>query len=316
MSASRPIAYFARALPGGRMEPLASIFDVRGGRARPPKRAELVAEAADASVLAVTYLDRVDAELLRALPRLRHLASYGVGVNHIDLDACRERGILVTNTPGVLTDATADLAMALLLAAARRVVEADRTVRAGGWVEVDPGWMLGTEVTGKVLGLVGFGRIGQAVARRAVGFQMRILYSSPREVDCAGARRVPLEGLLHDSDFVSIHVPLTPETQNLFSRQRLMAMKRGAVLVNTARGEVVDDIALAEALASGHLAAAGIDTFRSEPRVPEALLRLPNVVLTPHIGSGSRETRAAMSAMVLDEMVRVVKGQPPRFRVV
>ncbi|HEX9291037.1 MAG TPA: NAD(P)-dependent oxidoreductase, partial [Anaeromyxobacteraceae bacterium] len=256
------------------------------------------------------------AELVGALPRLRHVASYGVGVNHIDLDACRARGILVTNTPGVVTDATADMAMALLLAAARRVAEGDRVVRAGGWTDVDPSWMLGTELTGKTLGLVGFGRIGQAVARRAAGFELRILYASPREVAFPGATRVPLDDLLARSDFVSLHVPLTPATEDLLSRERIFAMKRGAILVNTARGPVLDDAALADALREGRLAAAGLDVFRDEPHVPEAFRALPNVVLTPHLGSGSRETRAAMARMVLEEISRVARGEEPRYRVV
>jgi len=169
VTTQRPIAYFVRALPDARAERLSEVLDIRGGQAHPPSREALLAEAADATVLVVTYLDHVDRELLRGLPHLRHLASYGVGVNHIDLEACRGRDILVTNTPGVLTEATADMAMALLLAATRRVAEADRTIRAGGWVEVNPAWMLGMQVTGKTLGLVGFGRIGQAVARRAAG---------------------------------------------------------------------------------------------------------------------------------------------------
>ena len=266
--------------------------------------------------IVVTYLDRVDGAFLAALPRLRHIASYGVGVNHLDLEACRARGVLVTNTPGVLTAATADLAMALLLAAARRVVEGDRVVRAGGWSELDPGWLLGTEVTGKTLGLVGFGRIAQAVAHRAAGFELRVLYTSPRAVDFPGAERVALDELLAKSDFVSLHVPLTPATARLLDRPRLRSMKRGAVLVNTARGEVVDDEALAEALRDGHLAAAGLDVFPGEPRVPAAYLSLPNVVLTPHIGSGSRETRAAMARMVFEDVERVGRGEAPRHRVV
>ncbi|HET9595247.1 MAG TPA: D-glycerate dehydrogenase [Anaeromyxobacteraceae bacterium] len=312
----KPILYFTRALPGARLEVLRELFDLRGHAPRPPPPGRLVEEARGAAVLGVTYLDRIDGPLLDALPTVRHVASYGVGVNHVDLDAARSRGVLVTNTPGVLTDATADMAMALLLAAARRVVEGDRVVRAGGWTEADPGWMLGTEVTGKTLGIVGFGRIGQAVARRASGFGLRILYTSPREVAFAGAERAPLEELLARSDFVSLHVPLTAETKDLLSRERLALMKPGAVLVNTARGPVVDDAALAEALASGRLAAAGLDVFRDEPRVPEAFLRLPGTVLTPHLGSGTRETRAAMARLVTDEIERVARGEPPRFRVV
>ena len=312
----KPILYLTRALPGGDLEPLRPAFEIRGGAPRAPGRAALAAEAAGARVLVVTYLERVDGELLDALPTVRHVASYGVGVNHIDLGACRARGVLVTNTPGVLTDATADMAMALLLAAARRVVEGDRVVRSGRWTEVDPSFMLGTEVTGKTLGVVGFGRIGQAAARRAAGFDLRIVYASPREVPFPGARRLELDDLLAASDFVSVHVPLTPATENLLSRERIGRMKRGAVLVNTARGAVVDDDALADALQVGQLAAAALDVFRDEPRVPERFLKLPNMVLTPHLGSGSRETRAAMARMALDEVARVGRGEPPIHPVV
>ena len=314
-TAPKPLLYVARALPGGDLDRLGALFEIRGNGARPPPRDELLREAREAVALVVTYLDRVDQALLAALPRLRHVASYGVGVNHLDLEACRARGVLVTNTPGVVTAATADLAMALLLAAARRVAEGDRTIRSGGWTEVDPGWLLGTEVTGKTLGLVGFGRIAQAVARRAAGFELRLLYANPRPVEFPGAERVPLDDLLARSDFVSLHVPLTPATERLLDRPRLRSMKRGAVLVNTARGQVVDDEALAEALRDGHLAAAGLDVFRDEPRVPAAYLGLPNVVLTPHLGSGSRETRAAMARMVLEDVERVGRGEAPRHPV-
>jgi glyoxylate reductase len=304
--------YLVRDLPGQELEPLRAVLDVRGGGPTALPRERLVEAARGAVVLAPTYIDRVDAALLDALPTVRHVASYGVGVNHIDLDACRARGVLVTNTPGVLTDATADHAVALLLAAARRVVEGDRLVRAGGWRALDPAFMLGTEITGKTLGIVGFGRIGQAVARRGRGFGMRILYASPRPVDVPDARRVPLDVLLAESDFVTLHVPLTRETDNLLSRERIARMRPGAIVVNTARGAVVDDAALAEALASGRLGAAGLDVFRDEPHVPAAYLGLENVVLTPHLGSGTRETRAAMARMVLDEVLRVARGEPPR----
>jgi glyoxylate reductase len=304
-----------RALPGQELDPLRPYLEIRGGAPAAPPREQLVAEAQGATVLALTYIDRVDGALLDALPTVRHVASYGVGVNHVDLDACRARKVLVTNTPGVVTNATADQALALLLAAARRIAEGDRLVRAGGWRAVDPSFMLGTEVTGKTLGIVGFGRIGQAVARRALGFELRILYASPRPVDFPEARHVPLDVLLAESDFVSIHTPLTPQTENLLSRERLARMKRGAIVVNTARGGVVDDAALAEALASGRLGAAGLDVFRDEPRVPAAYLALENVVLAPHLGSGTRETRAAMARMVLEDVLRVARGEPPRHPV-
>ena len=313
---AKPIAYLVRALPGQDLEPLRPHFDIRGGGPTAPPPERLVAEARGATVLVPTYVDRVDAALLDALPSVRHVASYGVGVNHLDLGACRARGVLVTNTPGVLTDATADHALALLLAAARRVAEGDRLIRAGAWRTIDPAFLLGTEVSGKTLGLVGFGRIGQAVARRALGFGMRILYAAPRAVPAvAEARHVPLEPLLAGSDFVSLHCPLTARTENLLSRERIALLRPGAVVVNTARGAVVDDAALADALASGRVAAAGLDVFRDEPRVPAAYLGLENVVLTPHLGSGTRETRAAMTRLVLEDVLRVARGEPPRHPV-
>jgi glyoxylate reductase len=311
----KPVLFLVRDLPGQDLAPLRELLEIRGGGKAALPRGALLEAARGAAVLVPTYLDRIDAALLDALPTVRHVASYGVGVNHIDLAACRARRVLVTNTPDVLTDATADHAMALLLAVARRVAEGDRLVRAGGWREVDPAFMLGTEVTGKTLGLVGFGRIGQAVARRARGFSLRVLYASPREAAVAEARRVPLDVLLAESDFVSLHVPLVPSTENLLSRERIARIRPGAIVVNTARGAVIDDAALAEALASGRLGGAGLDVFRDEPRVPAAYLALESVVLTPHLGSGTRETRAAMARMVLDEVLRVARGEPPRHAV-
>lgn len=310
----KPKLVLARQLPGLDAASLGDAFEVHAvaaGEGRPA----LLAAVADARVVILSYLDQVDEAFLEAAPQLRHVASYGVGVNHVDVAACHRRGVLVTNTPGVLTDATADHAMALLLAAARRVAEGDRVVRAGGWTSVDAGFLLGVHVTGKVLGVVGFGRIGQAVARRAAGFELRILYSGPRRVELAGTRHVALDELLAASDFVSLNVPLTGSTVNLLSRERIALMKRGAVLVNTARGEVVDDEALAEALSDGRLAAAGLDVFRDEPRVPSRFLALPNVVLTPHLGSGSAETRAAMSRLVVEDVLLVAGGEPPRHPV-
>ena len=309
----KPLLYVVRALPGARWDAVAERFEIRGGGARPaPDWPEV---AAGARALATTYLDAVTPAVLDRLPGLELVASYGVGVNHVDLAACRARGVRVTNTPGVLVQATADMTVALLLAAARRLAEGDRVIRRGGWVENDPTFLLGTEVSGKTLGIVGFGQIGQAVARRAAGFDLRVLYASPRDMGVAGAERVALERLLAESDLVALCCPLTPETRGLMSRERLARMKRGAVLVNTSRGPVVDDGAVAEALRSGQLAAAGLDVFPDEPRVPEAYLGLENVVLTPHLGSGTRETRAAMTAMVLEELLRFARGEPARHPV-
>ena len=312
----RPVVYLVRALPGGVPAALAAALDLRGGAPRPPPRDRLVEEARDAEILAVTYLDRVDEPLLAALPRLRQVSSYGVGVNHLDLEACRRRGVTVTNTPDVVTGATADLAMALLLAAARRVCEGDRLVRAGGWREALPEFLLGREVFGRTLGIVGFGRIGRAVARRALGFDMQVIWSGPRPVDFPGVRRVELDELLATSDFVSLHCPLTDATRDLLSRERIARLKPGAVVVNTSRGAVVDEEALADALEEGRVFAAGLDVFRDEPQVPERLRRLENVVLTPHVGSGTVETRTAMARMVWEELARAADGRPPAHRVV
>jgi glyoxylate reductase len=309
----KPLLVLARALPGADLAPLRERFEVRGGAAA-LDRAALLEAAREAEVLVVTYLDWIDEPALAALPRLRHLASYGVGLDHLDLAACRRRGLLVTHTPGVVTEATAEQAVALMLAAARRVAEGDRIIRRGGWTALDPSWMLGTGLDGKLLGLIGFGRIGQAVARRALGLGMSVAYTSPREVGFPGARRLELEPLLSTADVVSLHCPLTPETRDLLDRRRLALLKPGAIVVNTSRGAVVDDAALAAALASGRVAAAGLDVFRAEPVVPEAYLALENVVLAPHLGSGTRETRAAMSAMVVAEVLRVAGGQPPLHR--
>jgi glyoxylate reductase len=312
----KPIVYAVRALPGLIPPEVKAGAEIRGGEERPPPRERIHAEGREAELLVVTYLDRVDDALLEGLPSVRQVSSYGVGVNHVDLPALKRRGIVVTNTPDVVTDATADMAMALLLASARRVAEGDRLIRAGGWRDAGAGFLLGREVSGKTLGIVGFGRIGQAMARRAGGFGMRILYTSPREAGVSGATRVGLDELLAASDFVSIHCPLTDATRDLISRERIARMKPGAVLVNTSRGPVVDEEAVAEALEDGRLFAAGLDVFRDEPRVPERLCRAENAVLTPHLGSGTVETRTAMARMVWDEVLRRITGRPPAHPVV
>lgn len=264
----------------------------------------------------VTLLDlRVDETLLSRLPRLRAVCNVAVGYDNIDVPAATRYGVWVTNTPEVLTDATADLAWALLLAAARRVAEGDRFVRAGRWKRWDWTMLRGVDVHGKTLGIVGAGRIGQAVGRRAVGFSMRVLYTS-RERKTAferetGARRVPLDRLLRESDFVSIHVALTPETRGLIGARELGLMKRTAILVNTARGPIVDEEALARALASGRIRAAGLDVFEREPAVHPRLLKLENAVLCPHIGSATDETRRAMYETALRNLAAILAGRQP-----
>jgi glyoxylate reductase len=257
--------------------------------------------------------DRVDASLINAMPELEFVSSMSVGVDHVDVAALTARRIPLGNTPGVLVDTTADTAFALMLAAARRVVEADQFVRKGNWTQENawaPDFFTGKDVSGATLGIVGLGAIGQAMARRAAGFGMEILAwnRSPRAVE--GVEAVSLEELLLRSDFVSLHVALTDETRGLIDAEKVSLMKPGSVLVNTARGGIVDEQALADALASGHLAAAGIDVFESEPVPPDnPLLTLPSVVVAPHIGSATTLTRARMADMAVDNAIAALKGQ-------
>ena len=240
---------------------------------------------------------------LDLLPDLRLVANYGVGYDRVDVPACRERGVAVTNTPGVLDAAVADLTLALILVCRRHLLESDRFVREGRWQR---GWarpeLLGRDLAGSTLGLVGMGRIGSEVARRAAAFGMRIVHHRRSE-------GLPLDELLRTSDVVSLHVPLTPETDGLISRERLGVLRDGATLVNTARGAIVDEEALVEELVSGRISA-GLDVFADEPRVPERLLDLPNVVLTPHIASATVETRAAMTRVLVNNVLAFLGGEP------
>ncbi len=257
--------------------------------------------------------DRIDKALLDQLPELEFVSSMSVGVDHIDVQALSERGIPVGNTPGVLVDTTADTAFALLLAAARRVAEADRFVRDGQWTAANawaPEFFTGKDVTGATLGIVGLGEIGQAVARRAAGFGMRVLAWSRTAREVPGVEMLALDELLQRSDFVSVHVALAPQTRNLLDAARIARMKPGAVLVNTARGGIVDEQALAEALAGGRLSAAGVDVFEREPVAADnPLLRLPNVVVTPHIGSATTLTRARMADIAAANAIAALAGQ-------
>jgi glyoxylate reductase len=252
---------------------------------------------------------RIDDAVLDLLPALRLVANFGVGYDQVDVAACRARGVEVTNTPGVVDAATADLAFALLLAARRRLVEGDGYIRGGRW---DTSWaqppFLGRQVSGSALGIIGLGRIGRAMARRAQGFDMRVLYHQRTRVDEPGLEYLALDDLMRECDVVSIHAPFTPETRGLVSRARLALMRDGTTLVNTARGGLVDEAALVDELVSGRIGA-GLDVFVHEPAVPEALWALPNVVLTPHLGSGTVETRAAMTRAVVDNILAAERGE-------
>lgn len=252
--------------------------------------------------------EAVDEAALDLLPSLRLVANFGVGYDRIDLAACRARGVAVTNTPGVLDAATADLTLALILAARRRLVEGDELVRAGGWsTPWAEGPFMGREVSGATLGIVGMGRIGSAVAQRAKGFELRVIFNRRTPSDDPGYR--DLDDLLRESDIVSLHTPLSDETTGLVSRARLALLRDGATFVNTARGAVVDEEALVAELVSGRITA-GLDVFVHEPGVPEALVGLPNVVLSPHIGSATVETRGAMTRVVVENVLALERGEP------
>ena len=270
-----------------------------------------------------TVTDRLDSRVLRVpSPRTRILANFGVGFEHIDLNAARRAGIVVTNTPDVLTDCTADLAMALILATARGIVRGDRMLRAGDWPGWRPGHVPGVRVSGKTLGLVGFGRIGKAVAMRAgPGFGMRVRIFTPRPPDEQEARELgveicsSLDELLESSDFVSLHCPVTPETAGMMGEPQFARMRAGAILINTARGALVDEYALVEALRAGRLGGAGLDVYAHEPVVPAALRAMDRVILLPHLGSATRETRHAMGLRVKENLDRFFAGEEPPDRV-
>jgi glyoxylate reductase len=283
-------------------------------RPGPPPSKLLRAALRDCEGLLCLLTDIVDAQLLGECPTLRVVSSCSVGVDHIDLETTRARGILVGNTPGVLTETTADLAFALMLSSSRRVAEADRYVRSGGWLperrwELD--MFLGRDLHGATLGLIGLGPIGRAVARRAQGFGMHVLGWSRTARDVPGVEQVALPDLLERSDFVSLHVPLTNETRGLLDAGALASMKPGAILVNTARGGIVDEGALVEALRSGKLAGAALDVFAEEPiSADNPLLALDNVVLTPHIGSASVATRRRMVELAVENLLAGLEGRP------
>jgi glyoxylate reductase len=306
--------FAARELPGASWGVVREVAELRvweGADAVP--REVLLEEATRCEGLIVTLVDRVDAELLEMAPGLRVVSTCSVGVDHIDVAAASARGIRVGYTPGVLTDATADLTFALLLAAARRIAEADRFVRAGAWTKAwEPALLLGRELAGATLGIVGLGAIGQAVARRARGFGMRVVGWTRSGRGAPGVESVAsLGALLARSDFVSVHVARAPETLGLIGAAEIARMKRGALLVNTARGGIVDEAAVCAALASGQLGGAGLDVFAREPLPPDSpLLAAPNLVLAPHIGSATRETRARMAELCVRNLVAGLRGEP------
>ncbi|MBD0348083.1 MAG: D-glycerate dehydrogenase [Thermoleophilia bacterium] len=294
----------SRRLPGPAWDELRDVAYLDG-----PLPEGLGGERRGVEALAVVG-ERVEAGSLDLLPDLRLVANYGAGYDLIDVEECRRRGVAVTNTPGVLDAAVADLTFALILAVRRRVVEADGFVRAGRWAHhwAEP-YLVGGDIGAATLGIVGLGNIGSAVARRARAFDMRVLYTRRRSEESELGEQRPLDDLLGEADVVTLHVPLTPETTHLLDRRRLALLPDGACLINTARGQVVDEDALLDELASGRLRA-GLDVFAHEPHVPERLRALPNAVLAPHIGSATKETRSAMTRLVVDNILAAAAGRP------
>lgn len=310
----RPRVFATRGLPGDALERLGARVDLTlwPQQGTPPPKA-LADALREAEGLLCLLTDRIDAALLDGCPRLRAISSCSAGLDHVDLEAATVRGIPVGHTPGILTETTADLAFGLLLAAARRIPEADRFVRDGGWTwerRWDPEGFLGRDVHGATLGIIGLGAIGQALAARARGFGMRVLGWSrtPRHLD--GVEAVSLADLLAAADFVTIHLALSSETRGLIDASALSGMREGAILVNTARGGIVDEAALAEALRSGRLAGAALDVFAREPLESDSpLLEAPNLLLTPHIGSASLATRSRMAALAVDNLLAGLEGR-------
>jgi len=316
--------FVARAIDNTALERLRAATAVTVWRGEmPPSASALRSALADADAVLSMITDKIDASVIGDAPRLRVISNLGVGVDNIDLEAATRAGIAVGHTPGVLTDATADLAFGLLMATARRIAEADRHVRAGKWRTWGPMTMLGRDVHSSTIGLIGFGAIGQAMARRAMGFGMRVLYlkhsSSKRtpqrdESEIANVSAVSLPRLLAQSDYLSIHVPLTAKTRHMIGVREFALMKHGAILINTARGAVVDQTAMVAALKSGRLAGAGLDVTDPEPIANrDPLLRFDNVVITPHIGSASIATRASMAAIAVDNVLAALSGRIPRW---
>ncbi|MGB4263207.1 MAG: D-glycerate dehydrogenase [Fervidobacterium sp.] len=277
---------------------------------------EMIERARKADAMVAHLRDPIDAQFIQSLEKMKIIADYAVGYNNIDVQAATERGIYVTHTPGVLTEATADIAFALILAVARRIVESDRFVRDGKFVGWKPKLVLGYDLYGKTLGIVGMGRIGQAVARRALGFGMNIVYHNrnrlPQELETEfNAKYLSLDELISTSDFISLHTPLTKETFHMIDAEKISHMKPNAIIVNTARGPVIDEQALYEALKARKIAGAGFDVYENEPKLTPGLEKLDNVVLLPHIGSATYETREKMSQIVAINIIEALEGRIP-----
>ena len=324
MTQKKPVVFLTRKLPDSTETRMRELFDTRLNETDlPMSDAELRDVVKKADVLVPTVTDRIDADLIAAAgDQLKLIASFGTGVDHIDLAAARARGITVTNTPGVLTEDTADVALALMLAVPRRIAEGDKVARAGDWNGWSPTGMLGHRINGKRLGIIGMGRIGSAVARRARGFGLSIHYHNRKpahpetEAELEATYWESLDQMLSRVDIVSVNCPHTPATHRMLSRERLELMQPSAYLVNTSRGEVVDEDALADLLAKRHIAGAGLDVYADEPNITPSLMALSNVVLLPHIGSATIEGRLEMGDKVIINIQTFWDGHAPRDRVI
>ena len=315
MASGKSSLYVSRMLPDPVMAVIRERFVlVNEPLDGPPAPSALKAGLSCTAAAIVTLNDRIDADLLATADELKIVANYAVGYNNIDVNAARQRGVVITNTPDVLTDATADLTWALMLSTARRVIEGDRLVRNGQWTGWTPTQLLGAAVAGRTLGIIGMGRIGQAVAQRAAGFRMKVCYHSRRRVLSPGGSPpwewLPLQALLAGSDIVTIHTPLTPDTHHLIGVDELAQMRRTAILINTARGPIVDESALADALAAGIISGAGLDVFEDEPRLHPRLPSFSQVVLLPHLGSATLTARVEMGMTCLNNIEAVLSGRP------
>jgi lactate dehydrogenase-like 2-hydroxyacid dehydrogenase len=317
----RPVVLVTRKLPQAVEDRLRRDYEPR---LNPDDRLytsdDLIERAAGADAILPCHTERLTAEVIARLSKsVRAIANFSVGVDHVDLAAAKARGIIVTNTPDVLADATAELTILLMLAAARRAGEGERLVRSGQWNTWSPSFMVGIQVTGKRLGIIGMGRVGQVTARRARGFAMTIHYHNrrrlPPELEAGATYHATPEALLPHGDFLALHCPATPETRRLLDARRIALLPDGAIVVNAARGSVIDEAALIAALKSGKLAAAGLDVYDNEPHINPAFREVPNVFLLPHVGSATRETRDAMGFRALDNLDAIFAGRDPRDRV-
>lgn len=311
------MVYVTRMIPQAGIEVLRDAgLDVEiNPHDRPLTREELLRVVPQAEAVLCLLTDRIDSDVFEAAPTIKGFANYAVGYDNLDVSEATRRGIPLSNTPGVLTDATADLAWALLFAVARRVVESDGVMRRGEWAGWGPLQFIGGDITGRTLGIIGAGRIGTAMALKSRGFGMTVLYTGNRRndvlEDTLGAQKVPLEELLSASDFVSVHVPLTESTRHVIDRSALKRMKKNAYIINTARGPVIDETALVEALREGAIAGAGLDVYENEPIPAPGLVDLPNAVVTPHVGSATHETRDAMATMAARNILAMIAGEKP-----